>query len=221
MTSIPGSVSQRALVFESTWSFKARCQETSHSNPPQRIRNTMSLAAAQKCFHPALKAFWAQSCGQPPWPICCSWTNSSKTAVYSRALLTRPWPGGRSLTPSRAGDGLHLGTRLFHLALKWPSWRLRPASAGQQFGRRPSPERPLCLSGAKLGLGPALFFYPAWSALSCNWHRLSTHSGEPISFYWVTLRGSNQQKIFHVCTNASALKWAPRLLTNEHQTKID
>lgn len=109
-TSIPGSVSQHALVFESTWSLKARCQETSHSNPPQRIRNTMSLAAAQKCFHPALKAFWAQSSGQP---ICFSEETvvklqSPHCGIIIKKIcqihwhspdLAERWSGGRLLTP--------------------------------------------------------------------------------------------------------------------------
>lgn len=138
-TSIPGSVSQHALVFESTWSLKARCQETSHSNPPQRIRNTMSLAAAQKCLHPALKAFWAQSSGQP---ICFSEQTVVKLQSPHCGIiilkntsnsLARPWSGGALKWRKVADPSERVTGRMWGRGCStWP-WKRRHRDSARPF----------------------------------------------------------------------------------------
>lgn len=62
--------------------------------PPRRVRNTMSLAATQKCLHPALKAARARSSGQP--------TCAAPEQTVVKQLFTAAAEGYR---PLRASDG--------------------------------------------------------------------------------------------------------------------
>lgn len=62
------------------------------SNPPRRVRNTMSLAAAQKCLRPALKAARAPSAGQPRAPTCTAPEQTVVKQPFTAAAEGSPTP---------------------------------------------------------------------------------------------------------------------------------